>query len=101
MSKRFSDEEKKMWLEDWKASGLSSYSYAKKNGLCQQSLRDWIKAETKKAFVEIKPAIKKMPSEIKRAIKIEKNGFTIHLPYDTDSSYLETVFIALGLCHAV
>jgi transposase-like protein len=38
--KKYSEEEKAMWLEDWKADGKSLGAYAKANGLNPQTLRN-------------------------------------------------------------
>ena len=52
---RYSEEEKTMWLEDWRNSGKSAWAYAKENGLNQQTFIKWTKAgnEAKQNFVEV------------------------------------------------
>jgi len=51
----YSKEEKAMWLEDWRRSGKSAWSYAKGNGLIPQTFSKWIKniEDGKSGFVEI------------------------------------------------
>ena len=55
---RYSEEEKTMWLEDWRNSGKSAWAYAKENGINQQTFIKWTKAgnEAKQNFVEV-PAV--------------------------------------------
>ena len=35
--KKFSKEEKAVWLEDWRRSGMKAWIYAKENGLNPQT----------------------------------------------------------------
>ena len=61
----FSEEEKTMWLDDWRGSGKSAWAYAKENGLNQQTFVRWTKAATptKPCFVEVPvPVIMKAAS---------------------------------------
>ncbi|WP_169312629.1 hypothetical protein [Leadbettera azotonutricia] len=44
--KRYSEDERAMWVEDWKESGMSPAAYAKANELNSQSLRNWANGET-------------------------------------------------------
>ena len=41
--KKYSKEEKTMWLEDWKQSGKGAWLYAKENGLVPQTFVNWTK----------------------------------------------------------
>jgi hypothetical protein len=43
---KFSEEEKAMWLEDWRRSEKSAWAYAMENGLVPQTFVKWAKAET-------------------------------------------------------
>jgi len=43
---KFSEEEKAMWLEDWRRSGKKAWTYAKENGLIPQTFVGWTKAKT-------------------------------------------------------
>jgi hypothetical protein len=43
---KFSEEEKAMWLEDWRKSGKGAWAYAKENGLIPQTFVGWAKAKT-------------------------------------------------------
>ena len=51
----YSKEEKDRWLEEWKGSGKSAWSFAKEKGLQGQTFLKWVKheRETKNGFVEI------------------------------------------------
>jgi transposase-like protein len=100
--KKYSEEEKSMWLEDWKASGESASAYAKANGLNPQSLRNWEKAAAApQNFVEVKahPAgavpvpesIRYMPE-----ILIEKGDVRIHIPLSINRNELRSVIEGLG-----
>jgi transposase-like protein len=52
---KFSEEEKAMWLEDWRQGGESAWAYAKTNGLNPQTFVNWTKAatEAEPCFVEV------------------------------------------------
>jgi hypothetical protein len=52
---KFSEEEKAMWLEDWRGSGKSAWAYAKENGLTPQTFVRWTKSGTEEppCFVEV------------------------------------------------
>jgi len=78
---KMSKEEKAMWLEDWRQSGKSAWSYAKENGLIPQTFCGWVKREAKRAsgFVEI-PVGKKPKLETPQEILIEKGEIKIHIP---------------------
>jgi transposase-like protein len=55
--KRYSEEEKEMWAEDWEGSGMSLGAYAKANGLNLKTLRNWTKERTEQAgFIELIPS---------------------------------------------
>jgi len=41
----YSEEEKGMWLDDWRQSGKSAWAYAKANKLNLQTFVKWTKAE--------------------------------------------------------
>ena len=79
---KISKEEKALWLEDWRQSGKSAWSYAKENGLIPQTFCGWVKREAKSAqgFVEI-PAHKKPKQEQQHmTLLIEKGDIKIHIP---------------------
>ena len=78
---KFNKEEKALWIEDWKKSDKSAWSYAKENGLIPQTFCGWVKQEAKRAsgFVEI-PASKKPKLETPQEILIEKGEIRIRIP---------------------
>ena len=79
---KISNEEKAMWLEDWKQSGKKAWTYAKENGLIPQTFCSWVKQKSKKKtdFVEVpKRRIKQTP-ELLQEIIIEKGDIKIHIP---------------------
>ena len=100
---RYSEEEKTMWLEDWKASGKSAWAYAKENRLKQQTFINWTKAEreTKQNFVEI-PTISTAnaamvkPSMSIPEILIEKGEVKIYIPLVINHNQLRAVMEGLG-----
>jgi len=100
---RYSEEEKAMWLEDWKQSGKSAWAYAKENGLNQQTLINWTKAgnETKQNFVEVKAAssadtvVAKQSMSIPE-IHIEKGDVKIYIPLVINHNQLRAVMEGLG-----
>jgi transposase-like protein len=97
--KRYSEEEKAMWIEDWKASGMSATMYARENELNPQSLRNWASGQIEKAgqqnFVEIIPTIQRNINSIPE-ILIEKGDVRIHIPIVISQSDLRTVIQSLG-----
>ena len=93
---KFSEEEKAMWLEDWRLSGKKAWTYARENGLIPQTFAGWTKVKTANApcFVEV-PA-KVIPVESKQEILVEKGGLKIHIPLMIDSSELRAIIGALA-----
>jgi hypothetical protein len=93
--KRYSEEEKAMWVEDWKGSGQRLNIYAKANGLNPQTLRNWA-AESVPAgdFVEILPAVQEKLSFMPE-ILIEKGDIRIHIPLAINRNDLGTVHPAV------
>jgi hypothetical protein len=84
---QYSSEEKTMWLEDFKGSGLSSYAYAKKNGLNYQTFKNWLKGGREQKLVEIKRKGKALEPEAMAGIGnnaheavIEVRGIIIRVP---------------------
>ena len=69
---KFSEEEKAMWLEDWRKSGKGAWTYAKENGLIPQTFVGWTKAKTgnEPCFVEV--VTKAISVEHREEILIEK-----------------------------
>ena len=89
---KYSEEEKTMWLEDWKRSGKSAWAYAKESGLALQTFIRWTKAETanKQHFVEISAPIKPLQKHTPE-ILIEKGNVKIHIPLGLGSDELRTI----------
>ena len=92
---KYSEEEKAMWLEDWKQSGKKAWAYAKENGIIPQTFCSWAKRgiKTKADFVEIKPKliIQSPPARI----TIKKGDVKIYIPFGCGISELGTVMKAL------
>jgi len=96
--KRFSSEEKAMWLEDWRQSGKNAWAYAKENGLIPQTFTRWtkpIKKESKQIFVEVSKKTLSSPHHA-QTILIEKGDFKIHIPLSIGSAGLRSVMEGLG-----
>jgi transposase-like protein len=94
---KFSEEEKAMWLEDWRQSGKSAWAYAKANGLNPQTFVKWTKAgmETGLCFVEVPVPV--MPStQGEPEILIEKGEVKIHIPLISGNRELRAVIEWLG-----
>jgi len=94
---RFSEEEKAMWLEDWRQSGKSAWAYAKVNGLNPQTFVKWAKeeAETEPCFVEV--PVSAMPdAQREPEILIEKGEVKIHIPLISGNRELRAVIEWLG-----
>jgi transposase-like protein len=96
--KRYSEEEKAMWVEDWKQSGGSLWSYAKTNGLNPQTFKKWVKEKEKPSpqdFIEIKPAPDPAPGNVPE-ILIEKGDVKIHIPLAINRADLRAALEGLG-----
>ena len=97
--KKYSKEERAMWLEDWKGSTKSAWAYAKENGLNQQTFINWTKAgnETKHHFVEVPAA----SSAVKQSMGIpemliEKGDVKIYIPLEINPNQLRAVIEGIG-----
>jgi transposase-like protein len=93
----FSKEEKAMWLEDWKRSGISAWAYAKENGLVPQTFVRWVKAEAepKESFVEVQAPML-LPVSYVPEILIEKGDIKIHIPVTLGCGELRAIMEGLG-----
>jgi len=93
---KFSEEEKAMWLEDWRKSGKKAWTYAKENGLIPQTFVGWAKtkAGNKPCFVEV--PTEAIYFERREEILIEKGEVKIHIPLTICSSELRTIIDALA-----
>ena len=93
---KFSEEEKAMWLEDWRRSGKRAWTYAKENGLIPQTFVGWAKAKTgsKPCFVEV--PTEAISVERREEILIEKGEVKIHIPLTIGSSGLRAIIDALA-----
>ena len=78
---KFNEEERAMWLEDWRRSRKNAWTYARENGLVPQTFCGWVKRETKNTsgFVEISERIKPK-QEQPQEILVEKGEIKIHIP---------------------
>ena len=100
---RYSEEEKAMWLEDWKQSRKSAWAYAKDNGINQQTFIKWTKArnETEQNFVEV-PAVSTANAAVVKSsmgipeILIEKGEMKIYIPLLINHNQLRAVMEGLG-----
>ena len=94
---KYSEEEKGMWVEDWRQSGKNAWAYAKANGLNPQTFAKWTKtvAEEEACFVEVAaPVMSGRQSEPE--ILIEKGEVKIHIPLISGSRELRSVIEWLG-----
>ena len=94
---KFSEEEKALWLKDWRQSGKKAWTYAKENGLIPQTFVKWIKTgtEEKPCFVEV-PAPVMAGRQSEPEILIEKGEVKIHIPLISGSMELRSVIEWLG-----
>jgi hypothetical protein len=99
--KRCSEEEKEMWVEDWRGIGKSLNAYASDrrsaaNGLNAQTLKKWAAVPEKApGFVEISSAVPGKPP-FAPEILIEKGDIKIHLPLAVKGNDLRAVIESLG-----
>ena len=92
----YSNEEKAMWLDDWRKSGKKAWAYARENGLIPQTFVGWTKRKTKaeQDFVEISHHAYQGQKQIPGII-IEKGDIKIHLPQGMSKIDLCTVIESL------
>ena len=96
--KKYSDEEKEMWLEDWQRSGKSVWAYAKENGLIPQTFNNWTKQrkqEPEQPLVEI-PVEILQPTRHAQEILIEKGNVKIHIPLEPVLNEMYKLIAKLG-----
>lgn len=96
--KKYTKEEKAMWLEDWQQSGKGAWLYARENGLVPQTFINWTKhgkKESKQPFVEIKGALFQTAGRTEE-ILIEKGDTKIHIPLEPFFGELQKILSKLG-----
>jgi transposase-like protein len=99
--KKYSAEEREMWVEDWRQSGASIWAYAKANGLSPMTLKNWAQRsegapETPAPrFVEVRPPASEQ-HERTAEILIEKGDVKIHIPLAINRGELRAVIEGLG-----
>jgi len=93
---KFSEEEKAMWLEDWRRSGKKAWAYAKENGIIPQTFARWTKTttESEPCFVEV--LTKEISAESRQEILIEKGEIKIHIPLTIGSGELRTIITVMA-----
>jgi hypothetical protein len=92
---RYSTEEKTARLEQWKASGKSTWEYARENGIKGQTFSKWVKKQegSGKRFVELRAAgIACGPG----GIVVEKGAIKVHLPFGMSGKEIRTVMEGTG-----
>jgi hypothetical protein len=77
----YSKEEKAMWVDDWRQSGKSAWSYAKVNGLNPQTFIGWTRQGNSQPLVEVPKQIFQAKS-LTQEILIEKGEVKIHIPLE-------------------
>ena len=93
---KFSEEEKAMWVEDWRKSGKRAWTYAKENGLTPQTFVGWTKATTGKKTGLVEVTAKAITIKSEGEILIEKGEVKIHIPLTIGSSGLRTIIDAMA-----
>ena len=94
---KFSEEEKALWLKDWRQSGKKAWAYAKENGFIPQTFIRWtkVKAENKSCLVEVPTRV--LPTvEYGKEILIEKGEVKIHIPLSIGGEELRTIINVLA-----
>ena len=100
---RISEEEKKLWLEDWRGSGKSAWAYAKENGLVAQTFVRWTKGkrEEKSLAAELGPCLVEVSAQVIPSVRqapeilIEKGEMKIHIPLGIGSNELRAMMEGL------
>jgi len=92
-----SEEEKAMWLEDWRRSGKTAWTYAKENGLVPQTFTNWTKSggKTGRPLVEVTAQMLQSPRRVQEML-IEKGEIKVRIPLPVDGGELRMIIEALG-----
>jgi len=96
--KKYSAEEKVMWIDDWRQSGKNVWTYARENGLVPQTFMNWInprKREAKQSLVEVPKQVIQSSFNLQE-ILIEKGDMRIHIPIEPVLNELHKVIARLG-----
>ena len=93
----YSEEEKEMWLDDWRQSGKGAWAYAQGSGISPQTFIRWTKAgsKAKNKLVEIQKSIMAATRQ-EPEILIEKGDVKIHIPFEPVRQELRAVIEVLG-----
>jgi len=93
----YSEEEKTMWLDDWRQSGKKAWTYAKANGICPQTFIRWTKVmpEARSELIEIPRSIMAATKQQEPELLIEKGDVKIHIPLEWVRGELGTVIETL------
>ena len=96
--KKYSAEEKAMWLDDWQQSGKNAWTYARENGLVPQTFINWANPRRKGA----KQSLIEVPKQVIQStcymqeILIKKRDTKIHIPLEPVLNELHKVIVRLG-----
>ena len=96
--KKYSAEEKAMWLDDWHQSGKNAWAYARENGLVPQTFINWAnpgKKEGKQSLVEVPKQVVQSSLNLQE-ILIERGDMRIHIPLEPVLNELHKVIARLG-----
>ena len=96
--KKYSKEEKAMWLDDWRQSGKNAWTYAKEKGLVPQTFVTWTKPgkeNTKQELVEVPKKVLQSSLQM-HEILIQKGDIRVHIPLEPVLGELQTVIASLG-----
>jgi len=99
--KRYTEQEIKTVVTNWKASNKNINQFARENGYSQASLGRWIKKlekpVSKNNFVEL-PSLKTTKSSEKQTIVIEKADIKITVPLNVAPESLQNIMKVLVSC---
>ena len=93
--KNYTEEERRVHLENWKSGGLSKAAYAKSAGIYTTTFYTWTRGQASKEkqnFVEIN---KRLIQKANNDLVIEKGNITIRVPMPALEKELQAVFAAL------
>ena len=96
--KKYSAEERAMWLDDWHQSGKNAWAYARENGLVPQTFINWAnpgKKEGKQSLVEVPKQVVQSSLNLQE-ILIERGDMRIHIPLEPVLNELHKVIARLG-----
>lgn len=94
MSRNYSEEEKRKYLDSYKASGKTKTAYARENNIPEATFRAWVNEEKSLSFgaIELNPSVYQVSSKnIKQSTIFSSENIRIELKEGFDKEFLKKI----------